>query len=813
MALSGTISLTSSKAWRGSITWSATQDSINNYSTVYIHAQMWKTDGYLTSSNDYTDGTITIDGTSYELIGYQEFGKTSDDKFTIYEDTLTFYHDSNGNKSVSISLTCNGQTSTSLSGIQLTGSGTASLTQIDRTYPTVTHSISNITSDGFTITVTSSAKANRFQYSIDGGSSYTTFSTTADTSASYNVTGLTPGTSYSVRARARKQVNHLYGYSTAASVRTLGASTLNSAEDFAADANPMTITMNVKVTNAEFGHKLVLIKDSSPIFTAEIGTFTAGTEDRVVTLTSEQRTALLAQMATVTSTNVTLQLYSYVDTNYEESVGSYSQVACKATTSEELSAPTFTGFTYADIEEAIVAMTGNNQVLLQLHSHLEIYCNAAMANNGASITGYSATIGNVSGSSANTTIDIPEINATGDLTLTVSCSDSRGYATKVTKTVKVLPYQNPEFSSFRLRRENDIGSRIQLAFYGSVSSLTIDGAECNEITAIAYRYKKTSDEEWGEYVSLMDVATIDGLNFSYENLELLTLDTNTSYNFEVRIQDALYDLSTLDYEIVLVQGTPAIAIRKANNTYDFPRVGINNALPKHALDVGGDIAMNGFVVLGFRKVTSGENFDNLSCGIYFYPGNGTGYNVPVEAPGFLTAVTDGTHISQRFSEIGTTNPEYVRVYDGKKWTEWRKSGSDFIESADTAGCYCRTVGGEIEWLNPPMAEGTEYRTAERFMGAPVYTMLVNVGTSYSTNVTEYEWYDTYAVYPIRCAAQLGLAADYAMRSALSSTSLDTSGNTEISVCATNNKITYVCNDSGVGYEIYVQVWYTKTLTN
>ena len=95
----------------------------------------------------------------------------------------------------------------------------------------------------------------------------------------------------------------------------------------------------------------------------------------------------------------------------------------------------------------------------------------------------------------------------------------------------------------------------------------------------------------------------------------------------------------------------------------------------------------------------------------------------------------------------------------------------------------------------------------------MYTMLVNVGTSYSTNVTEYEWYDTYAVYPIRCAAQLGLAADYAMRSALSSTSLDASGNTEISVCATNNKITYVCNDSGVGYEIYVQVWYTKTLTN
>ncbi|MBO4939233.1 MAG: hypothetical protein J6C98_09615 [Oscillospiraceae bacterium] len=42
------------------------------------------------------------------------------------------------------------------------------------------------------------------------------------------------------------------------------------------------------------------------------------------------------------------------------------------------------------------------------------------------------------------------------------------------------------------------------------------------------------------------------------------------------------------------------------------------------------------------------------------------------------------------------------------------------ESASHPGCYCRTVDGETEWLNPPMIADVEYRTAERFYGKVVY---------------------------------------------------------------------------------------------
>ena len=50
-----------------------------------------------------------------------------------------------------------------------------------------------------------------------------------------------------------------------------------------------------------------------------------------------------------------------------------------------------------------------------------------------------------------------------------------------------------------------------------------------------------------------------------------------------------------------------------------------------------------------------------------------------------------------------------------------------FESTDYPGCYYRMVDGAVEWLNPPMVVGTEYRTTERYLGKPVYVKVVNFG--------------------------------------------------------------------------------------
>lgn len=46
-----------------------------------------------------------------------------------------------------------------------------------------------------------------------------------------------------------------------------------------------------------------------------------------------------------------------------------------------------------------------------------------------------------------------------------------------------------------------------------------------------------------------------------------------------------------------------------------------------------------------------------------------------------------------------------------------------FESTDYPGCYYRTVDGVVEWFNPPMLLGVEYRTTERWGGSPVYAQL------------------------------------------------------------------------------------------
>ena len=50
-----------------------------------------------------------------------------------------------------------------------------------------------------------------------------------------------------------------------------------------------------------------------------------------------------------------------------------------------------------------------------------------------------------------------------------------------------------------------------------------------------------------------------------------------------------------------------------------------------------------------------------------------------------------------------------------------------FESTDYPGCYYRMVDGVVEWFNPPMLIGVEYRTTERYFGKPVYTMAFSTG--------------------------------------------------------------------------------------
>lgn len=63
-----------------------------------------------------------------------------------------------------------------------------------------------------------------------------------------------------------------------------------------------------------------------------------------------------------------------------------------------------------------------------------------------------------------------------------------------------------------------------------------------------------------------------------------------------------------------------------------------------------------------------------------------------------------------------------------------------FESKVYSGCYYRVVNGEKEWINPPMIDGTRYRTTERHNGKPVYVLRATVVAIDSSET--YQTYDS-----------------------------------------------------------------------
>lgn len=193
------------------------------------------------SVNYYTVGptTVTINGTQ---VYYKARTVWSTKEFPAAKGStsgsITVAHDSNGTKSITIGFS----TRVYYSGAQEYG-GTMKLANIDRAAPTVTFSTGSVTAYGFKISASSSATADIWQYSTNNGSSWTQFSTTAGTSASVTLSSLSPNTSYTVKVRARKKSNQVYGTSGSSTIKTLGGAVVNSVSTVTADNSTVTISI------------------------------------------------------------------------------------------------------------------------------------------------------------------------------------------------------------------------------------------------------------------------------------------------------------------------------------------------------------------------------------------------------------------------------------------------------------------------------------------------------------------------------------------------------------------------------------------
>ena len=551
--------------------------------------------------------------------------------------TITVAHNSDGTKTVDVGFS----TRVYIFGPQEYG-GTMTLTNIDRTAPTVSCSVSSITAYGFKISASSSATADIWQYSTNGGTSWTQFSTTAGTSASITLSSLSPNTSYSVRVKARKKTNQVYGTSGTSSVKTLGGGVINSCPTITADAATVSFKPNVTVYDASYSYYLSIYNGATEYLALGARTWTTGTADRTITLSQTERADLLEAMASIKSFSATLKL---VTKNGTTQIGSTTSCTCTIQTTEANSAPTMTAFTYKDSRSNTTAVTGNDQLFIQGYSYLYITPGTATAKNGASIVKYAATCNGVSGS--NTTggaINLSTVSKAGTLDVVVTATDSRGYTVSSKQQITVIAYAKPKVSSITLRRTNDIEAEMQLVFNGSISPITVGGTQKNSLKYVQYRYKLTSESSYGSYTSILSSVTQNGTSFSYSNLELCSLDANSSYDFHVYIRDQLNTLSSVSLYFTVPQGTPLVALRKK-------KVGINTPNPEAALHVVGSARIEGTVTtqtISANSLSGTLPVSNVSGTLPISKG-GTGATT---AAGAVTNIVNGQAINPLYIDVG-----------------------------------------------------------------------------------------------------------------------------------------------------------------
>ena len=387
--------------------------------------------------------------------------------------------------------------------------------------------------------------------------------------------------------------------------------------------------------------------------------------------------------------------------------------------------PSFTAsqVTVVDSNESTVAVTGSNAVFVLGKSTPKVTWTPATAQKRAEISNYNLYWKGQNPQSQDSTDGTTGVSfgltASGNTTLEVTVKDSRGWSTKVSKGITVIPYSSPT-AVITLRRENNYEDTTYFKIDAGFSSVVVDGVEKNFVNC-KYRYK----ESGGNYGSWTTIA---------DNVQTtLTLDKNKEFVFEVNVTDAFGTVFSNTYK--LAKGKFPLFIDTGMNA-----VGVN-AFPKtgEAFRVeGGKTALVGGLSVegGASFLTGGATINNqfandviefaLSCPAGITPFN-TGEsttNIPnsdyAYSSGYVHRKTSD-QITIVLYSYNNTNKIAMNTLLGETWSGWNEivPTADYVVEQGTSGIwtYRKWNSGYCE------CEGTSSATA-------TFTTLIGTAGNY-----------------------------------------------------------------------------------
>lgn len=194
------------------------------------------------------------------------------------------------------------------------------------------------------------------------------------------------------------------------------------------------------------------------------------------------------------------------------------------------------GVTYKDSNPTTVAVTGNNQYLIQGRSTLEVSIPSAYratAVEGATMSKYKITVNGVTETvnySTNTiVVNFGVINSTSDISIIVDAIDSRGNSTRVVKWVNIVPYSPPTMTVSGHRSDDFSSNTVYLSAYGSVSPINVNGVNKNSILSITYRYRQRGTTTYNS------PSSFNVYGFPYYSTDTVSVSMNNAYEWDVLI--------------------------------------------------------------------------------------------------------------------------------------------------------------------------------------------------------------------------------------------------------------------------------------
>lgn len=246
---------------------------------------------------------------------------------------------------------------------------------------------------------------------------------------------------------------------------------------------------------------------------------------------------------------------------------------------------------------------------------------------GSTISSYRTSLDGVNYTAASFTAS-KKLSAAGDMTMTVTVTDSRGRTATYTTTFNVLDYSPPSITAFSAERCNSDGSAAQLdgtkarySFAGKVTALN----NKNGLSCVVY-YKLKTATAW----TTAEQMAITSYTLSATNKLLSqTFDALYSYDLKVRLTDYFYyveqavSIGTKGVILDFMADGTGIGIGKVAETSGYIDCGwplkLSSALAVAYGGTGATSAASAIANLGGVKKTGDTMMGNLNISGYLYP--------------------------------------------------------------------------------------------------------------------------------------------------------------------------------------------------